>query len=487
MQKKWLFVAVLLAVVVAATMCTGNKTEATAGSSIVGLTWQVPVEVADTPNPQIKDYYTLGWQSFIGLNWPADPKYRGEPDTTKSIGATGPFGNQLQTVWESWKEQYETFLAGGIKPAPWNLLGGLKDAKDTIKILRMFSKNDTSKVFDAFNEATGQPLIDEDSQFVRYEVRVDESEFTYFLINGYYNADSQKNAVSNKNFVGFPKGGDSLSNSLPVWARYGATEVKASWRVFKPGTPDSVKSRYLHKLAILVDQYGKYSQPVVVGLIGLHILRLTPFTHNTWYWASFEQADNLKLQPEYGGQLPAHPTFNTNPAVNYGDSGYSYQPQPVAYGKPLPPANPVGLSAPPFLKSDAGLDSINALYSKLLKGTPFQYYQLIGTVNPPVTLAYTDSGTFNGCGPKPQNYSPVVVNTPWLANSTLESYFVASNCVTCHISGYPQMYPKDCLQKTTGNYQVFSFLLHLAKSSVAKPEAVGFSAELLHKKLKRKL
>jgi len=475
MQKTMLLFVFLLAVAITAIMCTGNKKEAAAMPAASALTWQVPVEVADTPNPAQTDYYTLGWQSFIGLNWPTDSAYRGEPDTTKTIGAADAAGNQLPTVWESWKEQFDVFLPNGLKPAPWTFMPG---AKNPMKILRMFAKSDGAKVFEAFNEATGQPLIDQDSQFVRYEVRVDESEFTYFLNNGYYNADSQKIAVSNGKFVGFPKGGDPLSNSMPVWAQYGATEAKASWRIFKPGTPDSIKNRYLHRLAILVDQNGNYSKPVEIGLTALHILRLTPFTHNTWYWASFEQVDNVKLQSQFGGQLPPHPTFNTNPAVNYGDTGFSYQPASVIYKKPLPPANPVGVSSPPFLQSNPALDTINAEYSNKLKGTPFQYYELIGTVNPPVTQTFIDSAS---------PYPPVAVNTPWLANSTLETYIVNSNCVTCHIAGYPQMFAKDSAQKTTNNLQVFTFLPGFAKSSSnAKIEPVKFPAALLHKKMKRK-
>jgi len=448
MKKTSIAFLLLVTVMVVLISCPGPKKELAA---LPG--WQVPVEVTDTPHPSQPDYYLLGWQSFIALNWPANHSYRGMPDTSKPIGATDAKGNLLNVVWETWKEQYDIFLPYGKNPGSWD--SNYATSAEQAKVLRMFAKNDTSKVLDAFNEATGQPVIDQDGQFVRYEVRANQSEYTYYLNNSYYNADSQIVAVSQHRFHGFPKGNDPLSASMPFWAQYGATEVKASWRVFKPGTPDSVKNRYYNKHAILIDQYGKRSDTVQVGLVGLHILRLTPSTGSTWYWASFEQVDNLTLQPKYGGTLPAHPTFNTWPAKHYGDSGYSYTPAPVQYGKPLPPAIPVGISSPPFLGSNASLDSINGVYNNMLKGTPFQYYQLIGTINPPVEgqPSYTDNGA---------NVPPVKLNAPQMANSTLETYIVKSNCVTCHIYGFPQL-PNDSFQ--TASLQVFTFLPSMAKSS----------------------
>ncbi len=460
MKKMLIFVALPVAVMFFAGCPSGNNQDPKPTADVTNptISWKVPVEVSDTPNATQNDYYNFGWQSFIALNWPSSDAYRGMPDTTQSIGAKTAAGSYIPAVWERWKEQYDIFLPYGKNPGPWDWL--VTDDKTPIKLLRMFSKNDTNKVHDAFDEATGQPLIAQDSEFVRYEVRVDESEYTYFLNNGYYNADSQINAVKTNSFVGFPKGGDALSNSMPAWAQYGATEVKASWRVFKPNTPASVLERYFHRTAILIDQYGNRSKPVEVGLVGLHILRLTPSTHATWYWASFEQVDNLKLQPQYGGTLPATPTFNTNPAKTYGDSGFSYQPAAVKFGQPLPPAIPVGVSSPPFQQGNKQLDAINTLFTKLLKGTPFQYYQMIGTVNPP-GKGKGDTSYTNVEPPYPN----VTVNTSWMANSTLETYIASSNCITCHIGGYPQGVDSPY----NGNLQVFTFLPGLAQSSSNKP------------------
>lgn len=422
------------------------------------LTWKVPVDIQDT-SKQV-NYYDFGWQSFIALNWPADPSYRGKPDTTARIGANAN-GEFLKVVWESWKEQYEVFLPQGVNPGVWN--NGYPNAAHNLKVLRMFSKIDTNAfISDEFNEATGNPLITQDSQYVRYEVRTNESEYDYYVNNSYYNADSQKVAVSQNRFVGFPKGNDPLSQGLQYWAQYGATEVKASWRVFTANTPQAEKDRYFHKKAILVGTNGE-KDTAEVGLVGMHILRLTPVTHNTWYWASFGQVDNIQLQSEYGGTMPAHPTFNSVPAVN-SPSGYTYQgsdstpPAPIKPGQPLPQAFPVFVCAPPFDQMSPELDSINMVYHKLLAGTPFAYYQMIGTINPPnsTSSSYTNTS---------KKYAAVTVNTNQLANATMETYGVQSNCITCHISGYPQIFPQDSSIHASGNDQIFTFLPGLAQSA----------------------
>ena len=426
--------------------------------------WQVPVDVANDTNATQKDYYNLGWQSFIAFNWPADASYRGKPDTTKSLGAMDSTGDNVTAVWESWRNQEDIFLPKGVKPASWD--SGYKGMKQ----LNMFSKFD-GNIQVELEEATNNPLIDQDSQYVRYEVRTCQSEFTYFYINTYYNSAAQVQAVANGTFQSFPRGGTGpksfMPAGLPSWALFGASEVKASWRVFKPGTSAAILNRYFHRKAVVNNTKSINKRDTVeVGLIGLHILRLTQTTPSTWYWASFEQVDNLTLQPQYGGTLPAAPTFNTNPPKNYGDSGYSYIPNVVNLHAPLNDY-PVGLSSAPFRNPDSLLTDINAYFHNLplIKGTPFQYYEMIGSVNPVPKGSSksfsSDTGTFG-------SFPTVTVNTPKMANSTLETYMIpknwtpSSNCITCHGVGSPYLPVSIPL---TGTYQVFTFLPGLAQNA----------------------
>lgn len=452
----------LLLIVVVAALSTApgffscNTTAESAGT-LPARSWIVPVNPDHDSLASQWDYYKLGWQTFIAINWPANASYRGMPDSTLTLGATDGNGNLIPVVWEAWQEQYNIFLPNAVNPGPWNEPDyGCNGNQLGLKLLRQFSKGNGEAIDDAFDQATGQPLITQDSQYVRYEVRVNESEYDYILTNSYFNADSQSTAVANGTFKSFPHGNDALSQALQPWARYGATEIKASWRIFTPQTAASVRNRYYRTRAILMDTYGNCTDTAEIGLIGLHIIRLTPYTGSSWYWASFEQVDNVALQPQYGGQLPPTPTFNTNPPVSYGDSGYQYIPAAIQPNQPLPPGIPVGVSRSTLDTPNALLDSINKVYNKMVQGTPFQYYQLVGTVNPPSPgqQGYTDTA--------PPKYPAVTVNTPMMVNTTLETYVASfakqSNCVTCHISGYPVM-PKNTPYPYSGDYQVFTFLL----------------------------
>ena len=88
-----------------------------ADSSDVKLSSKIPQEI--TANPPISleslqhDFDVFSWQSFIALNWPANPD--GTPNTNLNIGQ-----NQSNpTVWQMWKSSREIFLPNGEKPNAW--------------------------------------------------------------------------------------------------------------------------------------------------------------------------------------------------------------------------------------------------------------------------------------------------------------------------------------------------------------------------------
>lgn len=83
------------------------------------------------------------------------------------------------------------------------------------------------------DEAFAGPLIGQNGWYVTYDIRLDQSEYTYIQKTGYYNATTQINAQPN-NFVGLPRTGAEpifSPSPLPQLAQFGALEVKAAWRV----------------------------------------------------------------------------------------------------------------------------------------------------------------------------------------------------------------------------------------------------------------
>lgn len=419
--------------------------------------WKVPVDVSNSGSPSRADWLNLGWDTFVALSWPAQSKGQpGQPNRKVSI--TDPQSASGPSVWSTYLAKEQTFLPKAADPGSWTKPTSVPATQDGLPILDGFSKTgpDADGEFDeAFSDA---PLIDMQKNFVLYEIRLNQAEFTYVDVNQYYDADKQKASFKTVSisFVGFPKTGLDITDpttkkpvKLPPWAQQGALEVKASWRILT-GADDP--TRYYTQKSYYQTPDGKVQGPATLGLVGLHILRLTPTTGSTWYWATFEQVDNLGESGHAASFSSPNP-----PLPNAG--GYSYEPAAIEAGKPLP-ADPTPVNVKRVYPIPADVQAANSAYQAALKGTVWQYYQLIDVQNP------VPAGT-PGAAPVPLN-TTAFANTDHLANATMETYEQLQggmgpgpqSCVNCHGQyGFPQGAPK------TPDYQVFTFLLGDATSA----------------------
>ena len=87
------------------------------GQQVPIISFTVPTDpTISQPSPnqgQVQAAFDFfSWQSFVALNWPADPQNRGFPNTAATIGGPGP------VVWETFNEKYEVFQAGNPPPPP---------------------------------------------------------------------------------------------------------------------------------------------------------------------------------------------------------------------------------------------------------------------------------------------------------------------------------------------------------------------------------
>lgn len=467
--------------------CTGQSGS---GSNPPTITWKMPMEVFDTTQ---ENYAKLGWQSFIALNWPADLSYRGKPDTTKRINAPGV------RVWETFRLKEEMILPNAQQPDTWNGNGGNGLAARDLSKKSLFR---ISKKFDTipqdpngggeFNQAgSGNPLIDQDSNYVMFEIGVNESEYNYVRDHQYYNGNVQREQVHAHTFVNPPKGdtlvqrsGDSLVYGvattvagLPAFAQYGATEFKASWRILPVKDKETTWNRYYHRTATVAMPDGSF-ETQEVGLVGLHILRLTALTGSTWYWATFEQVDNLTQPPVGRVSASFHKEGDTSGTAN----GYSYSPTPI---DSTLPANPVPVNVSRITPIPDYIQQLNAEYQSLLAGSVWANYQLVGVVNP--ALGGNQSFPMN-------NATGIYTNVNFMANVTMETYkqkesFSASvnfsNCVGCHSFGTPLADPAD-QPYALANYQIFTFLLSDANVPASPQELTPTEKDLLLNEEKRK-
>jgi hypothetical protein len=456
-----------------------------------GLSPDMPFDVAHLPTPDLKDWNDFAWESFVAANWPVAPGHRGEPDKASKIGAKLPDGSPVPVLWMTSKGVPDVFLPFGAEPSSdWPSQAPTKaceavpgyDAK-TSYVLGMTSKTNagaTTAINQAEFPGSGQvvgPVIDQNAQYLRYDIRMSESEFQYLLNERYYNAGVQIAAVQAvpTTFVDPPKGTEKYVQALPEYARYGTVEYKASWRLLDPKS--DIVSRYFTAKAFVVEPDGDCHGPHLMGLTGLHIIRLTPTTGATWVWSTFEQVDNLTkppVPPRPDGRPVAATLSNgtTNPA------GYNYTPPPVVPGQKLPPGKPVDVSRVTPIQ-DAS-KPVTSEYQKALAGTVWANYELVGVqapVNPRIDgKTVTDNKGKGGCfvaGTDHDAGAAYQLTDCYLANVSMETYVQSTSCATCHSYGAPQGVEVPDYDKGKANprptfnaldtFQIFSFMLKQAK------------------------
>lgn len=455
------------------------------------LSSDMPYDVGNLPAPKAGDWDTFAWQSFMAANWPVAQGTRGTPDTSQKIGAVDGGGMPVPVVWMTSKSPNDVFLAQGAPPDPnWQTQATVSECQSlpgydpaTSYVLGMVSKT-APQAFTAIDQAPFPgskqvvgPVVDQAGNYIRYDIRMSQSEFEYFLTYQYYNAANQIAAVQSNpiTFQPPPRGGESYLQKLPQNAQYGTVEYKASWRVLDPQV--DIVSRYFRVNAFMVNPDGKCFGPQLMGLTGLHILRLTPSTPATWFWATFEQVDNLTVPnppPTRPNGQPLTPTLGDGKTY---PAGYKLPMPPVVQpGLPLPPGTPVPVSRLTPIHDDAV--PVTQSFQKLLAGTVWENYQLIGTqfpVNPIQNGQPQGNGKGKGqcyaAGTGNENNAKFQINDCYLANVSMETYVQSTSCVTCHSFGAPQGVPLATKTPTPrptfnalANFQIFSFMLLQAKA-----------------------
>lgn len=374
------------------------------------------------------DYYS--WLTFIALNAPAQGQ------------APAP-GSDTRTLWEDWKEVSDIMLADGATPSAWDAPRVIPPAcrgiagADQKRIVRRFSINKTvtSEINQPFD--TG-PLIDQNGNYVRYELLVNKPMFEYIVQNGLYSKSGQKAFTS---AVVFPEGADTSGTNGTM----GAIMVKAAWKVMGAGD-DPSRFHTVDALAYNPPSTNPTVEEsctaVTLGLVGWHAAHKTDGAPQ-WIWSTFEQVDNVPDNAvALGGKVNPH--YNFYAAAKAG--------QPVNE----PPPRPWDPNVQPFPNGfTSQITRITPLTSDTVKlNTAFQGI-LAGTVWPNYELISTQWPT-NPTSPTDPNGAPAPL---FLANTTLETYSQgevpksSSSCMDCHGDA----------TDTTGRDSDFTFILERAQ------------------------
>lgn len=347
----------------------------------------------------------FAWQTFVGLVWPADADFRGVPDADVSpqefatYNTTGKKANRVPVVWETFQTVDMALPnppADGPAPAQpdeWNS-SKYKRPFD----LDLFAKG---KAETELNEAFSSPLVDQNRQYVRYNLQLNEVMYEFIRQNKWYLKENLPKSPTQASLPPLPVDADGniisvqqpQTNTIieqPVNGN--SIEIKSSWRVMitkkdksKPWRQVDDLSRYYVSYANIQDAVtGVETKNQPVGLVGLHVVVKTPqFTQGIW--CTFEHVDNVKAPK--GGRA----SFNSNGAFQ--TDGYSYKPaginnpgDAVPEDKRTPvevsriykiPNTPVGTS--PTLPDGLSTQGLNVAFQKLLAGTVWENYELVIT------------------------------------------------------------------------------------------------------------
>ena len=462
-----------------------------------------PPELPPAPpeDPSQRDIYEFAWRTFIALNWPykiGGP--RGEPDPGLPLApiANSAEPNQV-VVWETYMSPETVF----VHPQQWPVVWGQPDFTGLERESKPpcytqgyaygipFAPGINQPYTDA-NVPTG-PVVDQNGNYLRVEVTQSQPYFRYIKQFDYYDADIQTTAVRKyiryanahkaapppvtspgeeaKYFQPLPTGLEFYLDNLPLYAQQGMTEVKAAWKVLKTdGENPDIPGRYFRRMLQFPLPDGSLSEPTLMGLVGFHIHRVTPFGHLP---STFEQVDNVKIHRRIADPLPRpkHPALN--PGGEFGrparyPNGYEVNgeagvagviPLPYKEGESLiPKGEREQVNVSRFTPIPPDVHMVNYRYQTLLKDSVWSYYQLIGTQNKNLRTPNRHLG--------PGIPGPQHSNVQNLINTTLETYTQKGfSCARCHLNAFPHgvdSFPP--YEKRFEDLHVMSFLLLLAKS-----------------------
>lgn len=441
-------------------------------------------------NKPNQDYLEYMWESFVALSWANEDGRRGKPDKRNKIPAS-----KSPLVWESYPQPQEVFLS----PAKWDnyptwekipdLPVGMK-VKKIKKLCNGFSIKKDIVLYDInqpnidIRMGAVAPLIDQHRRYVRYQVTMNRSYFEYVAENQYYDAGVQEKAVrisQDAQYKGLSKKPKGAFIPLPTdqKKKVGMIETKAAWRILDPKHDDP--NRYYTRSGFILspDKTSCVKAPAGVGLVALHIHRLTKLSHVA---STFEQIDNVEIiDPEAPDHL--QPSFNPgrsnlsqeNIWPPYGNRGFTGPLPPLITAMSILPERefrqPNNISRATEIPPE--VRKVNRKYQHKYQNSLLKYYQMINVQHARSECRMKLTGDFSN----PMEWQPTTCPQPnenRLINAALESYTQLVDpytdlpynysCQDCHSHARPCGFSGEIKNKLTfkPEFQVMSYLLSKA-------------------------
>ncbi|HEY2960864.1 MAG TPA: hypothetical protein VGJ37_00485 [Pyrinomonadaceae bacterium] len=247
------------------------------------------------------DYFS--WESFIAVNWPAASGSRGVPDQPLNPSVFFNAPNGTPVVWGTYKDSFDLFGQKDQRPSPWESanspLSPCPGETSGQKTLIFTTKGDTPLM--QTNQAFSFPLVDQQSNYVYFDIRYDEAEYNF--IRG-QDSDPSSWLYLLKNLAPKEKAQFGVQMPMTTTSALGSIMVKAAWRI---STPKDDPKRFYAIKAQVYDSTKQTCAPATVLLVGLHIAhKVDPFTE--WVWSTFEQVDNVPPDADASPKPSPHQT-----------------------------------------------------------------------------------------------------------------------------------------------------------------------------------
>lgn len=374
-----------------------------------GISGNVPTEVIFPGGPSDDNtlnrpaFDEFSWQTFIALCWPVKDGERGIPLNPDDPNTFLKMSNTTPIVWTSYKNQWDLFNQGNSVPSAWN------DPNDPIDVCDGSSvkHNFLSSMAGELNESFSVPLIDQNKNYVYFEIRYNKVQYDFVRDNGLYdNLKLQQYQASHDGQVQMP---------ISTESKEGAIMVKAAWKVLESTDDDS---RYYVINENVFDPVEQKCHKMKLGLIGFHIAQKVD-NFSQWVWSSFEQIDNVPN--ENNGAKPYNLNNGTD-TPSTGINGYANKPGTdiIKDKSKRTPVQVNRINEIPTTPKDSSTVDINAKYQNLVKGTWMQYYQLVITQWPTDDTSFKLAGTNRASYPTDCGKAFPEANC---VNTTMETYF----------------------------------------------------------------